>query len=70
MVAKPKWVLVYVVLTRDELVVYEKKGDAKPQRRMPVAAISKVSATSCQVRNDSAKSPYFAFITAGKCLLF
>jgi hypothetical protein len=50
MVAKPKWVLVYAVLTRDELVVYEKEGDAKPQRRMPVIAVSKVSATSCQVK--------------------
>ena len=50
MVAKPKWVLVYAVLTRDEFVVYEKEGDAKPQRRMPVIAVSKVSATSCQVK--------------------
>jgi len=62
MVAKPKWVLVSAVLTRDELVIYEKEGDAKPQRRMSVAAVSKVSATSCQVRNGRAKSPYFAFI--------
>jgi hypothetical protein len=49
LVSKPKWALVYVVLTAAEVVVYDREGDAKPQRRMRVAAISKVTATSCQV---------------------
>jgi hypothetical protein len=49
LVSKPKWALVYVVLTAAEVVVYDREGDGKPQRRMQVAAISKVTATSCQV---------------------
>lgn len=54
---KASWAKCFVVLTREELLVYSNEGDAKPLKKMRVGLVEKVTASSCSVVAERVEAP-------------